>query len=131
MRDGLAAREASIANAITAAAEANAEAKAILAESKERISGAHQEMMHIVREGKVQAEVMIRKAAEESEAVKQQKLAESAREIERQKEEAIKQLRAEVSSLVIMATEKLLDRTMQSVHHKKIFESYINDISKN
>ncbi|NQW30773.1 MAG: F0F1 ATP synthase subunit B [Ignavibacteria bacterium] len=131
LKQGLAAREEVIANAISSAERANTEAKQILAESKEKIAGAQQEMMQIVREGKIQAEAMIRKAAEESESVKQQKLAESAREIERQKEIAIKELRAEVSSLVIMATEKLLDRTMQSDDHKKMVDAYVNEISKN
>lgn len=131
MRSGLEAREQTIANAIANAEKANAEATRILAESKERIAGAQQEMMAIVREGKAQAEAMVRKAADDAEAVKQQKLVESQREIERQKDEAIKQLRAEVATLVVDATEKLLGRNLQGDDHKRIVEGYVNELSKN
>jgi F-type H+-transporting ATPase subunit b len=131
MRQGLEAREQSIADAITNAEKANTEAMTILRESKEKIAGAQQEMMAIVREGKTQAEAMVRKAAEEAEVVKQQKLAESAREIERQKDEAIKALRTEVSTLVVDATEKLLGRNLQGDDHKRIVDGYVNELSKN
>jgi len=131
MRQGLEARENSIAEAISNADKANAEALSILRESKEKIAGAQQEMMAIVREGKVQAEAMVRKAADEAELVKQQKLAESAREIERQKDDAIKALRTEVSTLVVDATEKLLGRNLQGEDHKRIVDGYVNELSKN
>jgi F-type H+-transporting ATPase subunit b len=84
-----------------------------------------------VREGKAQAEAMVRKAGDDAEAVKQQKLVESQREIERQKDEAIKQLRAEVATLVVDATEKLLGRNLQGDDHKRIVEGYVNELSKN
>ncbi len=131
MRTAIASREQSIHDAIASAEMANAEAARILAESKERIAGAQQEMMAIVREGKTQAEAMVRKAGEDAEAVKQQKLVESQREIERQKDEAIKQLRAEVATLVVDATEKLLGRNLQGDDHKRIVEGYVNELSKN
>ncbi len=131
MRNAISSREQSIHDAIAGAEMANAEAARILAESKERIAGAQQEMMAIVREGKTQAEAMVRKAGEDAEAVKQQKLSESQREIERQKDEAIKQLRAEVATLVVDATEKLLGRNLQGDDHKRIVEGYVNELSKN
>lgn len=131
MRNAISSREQSIRDAIAGAEMANAEAARILAESKERIAGAQQEMMAIVREGKAQAEAMVRKAGDDAEAVKQQKLSESQREIERQKDEAIKQLRAEVATLVVDATEKLLGRNLQGDDHKRIVEGYVNELSKN
>jgi len=131
MRDGIAARESAIAEDIRSATQANADASSILRESKEKIAGAQQEMMAIVREGKVQAEAMIVKAADEAEAVKQQKLSEAEREIDRQKDEAIRALRAEVSTLVVDATEKLLGRNLQGEDHKRIVDSYMNELSKN
>ncbi|MCX6140706.1 MAG: F0F1 ATP synthase subunit B [Candidatus Kapabacteria bacterium] len=131
MRDGLEARESAIAESISSADRANAQALSILQESKEKIAGAQQEMMAIVREGKVQAEAMVHKAAAEAEVVKQQKLAESQREIDRQKDEAITALRNEVSSLVVGATEKLLGRNLQGDDQKRIIDGYVNELSKN
>lgn len=131
MKMGLEARENAIADAITNAERANSDALGILRESKEKIAGAQQEMMAIVREGKVQAEAMVRKAADEAETVKQQKISEAQREIERSKDDAIQQLRTEVSTLVVDATEKLLGRTMQGDDHKRMVDTYVNELSKN
>lgn len=131
MKDGLAAREQSINDAISNAEAANAEAKEILADAKARIANSQQEMLQIVRDGKAQADEAIRKATEEADGVKQIKLEEAEREITRQKDEAIKELRSEMATLVITATEKLLGRTMQAEDHKSVVEANINELSKN
>ncbi len=131
MREGLDARENAIAESIVSAERANTQALSILQESKEKIAGAQQEMMAIVREGKVQAEAMMHKATDEAEAMKQQKLSESQREIDRQKDEAIMALRTEVSTLVVGATEKLLGRNLQGEDQKRIIDGYVNELSNN
>ncbi len=131
MMNGLAARETAINDAIKNAEAANVEAQNILRESKEKIAGAQAEMMSIVREGKTQADAMVRKAAEEADAVKHQKIMEASREIERQKDDAIQALRSEMSSLVVEATEKMLGRNLQGDDHKRIAENYVNELSKN
>jgi len=131
MMSGLKAREASIRENLDNADRASAEAIARLNESKAKIASAQAEMMSIVREGKNQADAMLRKAQDEAEHVKQHKIVEALSEIEREKEVAIKALRAEVSSMVIDATEKLLGRTMQGDDQKRLVESYVNDLNKN
>lgn len=131
MMNGMAAREQAIADQIKSAESANSEAQSILREAKERINGAQAEVMNIMREGKSQAETMMRKATEEADAVKHQKLAEAKREIDRQKDDAVATLRAEMSTLIVEATEKLLGRTMQGDDHKRLVDEYMNDLSKN
>ncbi len=131
MMAGLKAREESIRENIENAERVSAEAVARLNESKAKIASAQAEMMTIVREGKNQADAMLRKAQDEAEHVKQHKIVEALSEIEREKDEAIIALRAEVSSMVIDATEKLLGRTMQDEDQKRLVESYVNDLSKN
>ena len=131
MMAGLKAREDAINEAIQNADAANAQAQAILRESKEKIAGAQQEMMTIVREGKEQAEAMIKRASDEAEVVKQQKISEAQRAIEREKDEAIVALRKEVSSLVIDATEKMLGRSLSEADQKKLAEDYVQELSKN
>jgi F-type H+-transporting ATPase subunit b len=125
------AREQTITDNIKGAEAANAEAQQVLKESKDRIAAAQQEMMDIVKEGRVQAETILRRAAEEAEVVKQQKLSEAQREIERQKDDAIAELRAEVTALVIGATEKLIGTKLDGEDHKRIIQSSVNELSKN
>ncbi len=131
MRDGIRAREQAIADSISAAEAANREAQELLRESREKISKAHQDVMDVMREGRVQAENVVRKAAEEAEAIKQQKLAEAQREIERQRDDALLVLRAEVATLVVGATEKLIGKKLDGDDHKRIVESSVADLSKN
>lgn len=131
LREGLQARENSINEAISNAQRANEEAQSLLEESKAKITSAQQEMMAIVKEGKVQAEAQIRRATEEADAVKHQKVAEAQREIERSKDDAIKELRNEVTSLVIDATEKLIGRRLDSEDHKRLIDASVNELSKN
>lgn len=131
MISAIQAREQTITDNIKGAEAANAEAQQLLRESKDRISAAQHEMMDIVKEGRVQAEAIVRRAAEEAEVVKQQKLSEAQREIERQKDDAIAELRAEVTSLVIGATEKLIGTKLDGEDHKRIIQSSVNELSKN
>ena len=131
MRDGLAARENAITDAIKTAESTNAEAQAILQESKDKIANAQAEMMSIVREGKEQAEAMVRKAAEEADVVKKQKVEEASREIDRQRDAAIQQLRTEVSTMVVDATSKMLGRSLKDEDHKRLADEYVNELSKN
>lgn len=131
MMNGLAAREKAIHDAIQGAEDANAHANAILKENKENIAKAQAEMMSIVRDGKTQSEALVRRAAEEASAIKLQKVKEAERDIDRQKEEAIKEIREEVSNMVVTATEKLIGRTLQTEDHKHIVENYVNELSKN
>lgn len=131
MMSALAARTQTIDDALRNAETANAEAKAMLIESKEKIANAQNEMMAIVRDGKVQAEAIVRKAAEEAEVVKKQKVDDATKEIERQRDLALQQLRAEVSTLVVEATSKMLGRSLNDADHKRLADDYVNELSKN
>ncbi|MEY3385732.1 MAG: F0F1-type synthase subunit b [Bacteroidota bacterium] len=131
MRDAITSREESIREAIAGAERANKEAQDLIRENQERLAKAQRETMDIVKEGRVQAENIIRRATEEAEHVKQQKLAEAQREIDRQKDDAIQVLRSEVASLVVGATEKLIGRSLDGEDHKRIVDSYVNELSKN
>ncbi|MBI5324660.1 MAG: F0F1 ATP synthase subunit B [Ignavibacteriae bacterium] len=129
--NGLNARENRIKEAIENADKANEQAQKILKETDEKLSTAQIEMAEIVRKGKVQAEELIKKASDEADKVKKQKVDEAIREIERNKENAIKQLRTEVASLVVAATEKILDETLDKEKHYKMVESYIAKLPNN
>ncbi len=129
--NGLKAREDKITNSIQQAEKANDEAKKLLQASQEKLDSAHKEMIEIVQKGKVQAESIINKATVETDKIKKQKLEEAIREIERSKESALSELRAEVAGLVIQATEKILEEKLDAEKHQKIIESYIEKLPNN
>jgi len=129
--NGLKKREDRINSAIENAEKANTETQRILIESQAKLDNAQKEMMEIVNKGKVQGDELIRKATEEAEKVKVAKIEEAKREIERSKESALKELRNEVASLVVRATEKLLDEKLDQDKHLKLVDSYIDKLPKN
>lgn len=129
--NGLTARENRIQEAIENADKANEQAQKLLKETDDKLSTAQIEMAEIVRKGKAQAEELIKKASDEADIVKKQKVDEAIKEIERNKEIAIKQLRTEVASLVITATEKILDETLDKEKHYKLIESDIEKLPSN
>jgi len=131
MRNGLQAREQAIADSIASAEAANREAKELMMESREKISKVHQDVMDVMREGRAQAETVLRRASEEAEAIKKQKLTEAQREIDRQRDDALQVLRTEVAALVIDATEKLIGKKLDGDDHKKIVEASVSDLSRN
>ncbi|MFN8367716.1 MAG: F0F1 ATP synthase subunit B [Candidatus Kapaibacterium sp.] len=131
MLNALNEREEKIHNSIMAAENANVEAQRILAENKEKLAEAHQQVAVVVKEGRVQAEKIIAKANEEAEYIKKQRLEETAREMNRMKDEAFTQLRSEVATLVMQATEKVLDAKLDDDSHKKLIDTAISQVSKN
>ncbi len=131
LTESLAKREFSITDALEKAQTAKSDAERILKENEAKMAKAQQEMMQLVRDGREQAQAQIQAAAEEAEKVKRSKLDEARREIDREKEAAMKALRTEVSSLVVMATEKILKEKMDTDYQRKVVDSVLQDISRN
>ena len=131
MLKGLSEREDSIKNSIENAEKANSEAQRLLKESTEKLNQAQAEMSEIINKGRAQSEKIIAQAAEEADKIKRDKVEEAKRDIERSKELAIKELRKEVAVLVVQATEKILDETLDKEKHYKLVESYIDKFPTN
>ena len=129
--NGLKAREERIRLEIENAEKNNAQAQKLMKETEDKLYNAQKEMAEIVNKGKLQSEEIIRKATEEADRIKKQKTDDAVREIERSKETAIKELRTEVAGLVIQATEKLLDETLDREKHLKLIETYIQKLPNN
>ena len=124
-------RENSINKAIADAETANREAQKLLNESKEKIENAQQEVALILAKGREQSEAIIRKTTEDAEKVKQAKLEEAIREIERNKEIALTQLRTEVADLVVNATEKIISVKLNKEQDFSLIQNSIDKLPKN
>lgn len=131
MLAALDAREKKISESIQHAEQASIEAQKTLKDSREKIANAQSEVMSMLKEGKIQAEMIVKSAAEEAERVKRVKLEEAIREISREKELALQSLRTEVASLVIQATDKVIGKVVSAELHKGLVESAISELSNN
>lgn len=131
LKNGMASREKAIQENIDKAAKANADALIILAESQQKLDSAHQEMNEIVAKGKIQADEFLKRAAEEAESIKRSKVEDALHEIEHSKTAALIELRKEVATLVVTATEKILDTELDKDKQYQLVEKYIDKMPNN
>ncbi|MFN3306955.1 MAG: F0F1 ATP synthase subunit B [Candidatus Kapaibacteriota bacterium] len=129
--NSLKSREEYIKQNIEDAERINQEAQKLLLETQNKMKSAQEEMLDIIQKGKQQADEIIRKASEEAEKIRKEKLDQATKEINRNKEAALFELRKEIATLVIQATEKLLKEKLDEQKHIQIINSYIDKIPKN
>jgi F-type H+-transporting ATPase subunit b len=124
-------REQNIRTSLEKAEKAREDAERILRENKRNLDAAEEQVQRVLKEGRDLAEKMrqemIGKANDES-----RRMIEHAKEqIEREKQEALKVLRAEVAHLAIQAAGKILDEQLDAKKHKKIVDKFIDDLPNN
>jgi F-type H+-transporting ATPase subunit b len=122
-------RENAIADSLSRAEQARADAERLIAENKQERVKAEEEVQKALREGRMYAEQMRRDLVEKAKEEAQRMLAQARAEIERDTQRALRQLRTEVSDLAIMATSKLLDENMNEERHRRVVDKMIADLS--
>jgi F-type H+-transporting ATPase subunit b len=122
-------REQAIADSLSRAEEARADAERLIAENKQERVKAEEEIQKSLHEGRAYAEQMRRDLVEKAKGEADRMLAHARAEIERDTQHALVKLRAEVSDLAIMATSKLLDENMNEERHRNVINKMISDLS--
>ena len=122
-------REQNIQTAIDSAKEAERASRELLAQNQSQFDNAQQQINEMLSKGREQAEIQLRRATEEAENVKKEKVQDAVREIERSKQQALIQLRTEVADLVVNATEKLLSEKLDKEKDFKLVENYIQQLN--
>lgn len=123
-------RENNIKENLDSAAKTNAEAQKILDESREKIKQTQAEVSEIVSAGRKQVETMIAKGKEEAEIEKAKRIKDSEKEIAAFKEKAISEIKSEVSGLVVLAAEKVIDEKMDSAKDMQIIADAVSNLDK-
>ncbi|MCE5305807.1 MAG: F0F1 ATP synthase subunit B [Chloroherpetonaceae bacterium] len=124
-------REESINNAIKGADDANQRANELVAATEQKLADATKEMNLLIAKGRESANEIIQKARDEAEKIRQEKIEQSVREITLAQEKAFKELKKEIGSIVVQATEKILEEKLNPDTDYKLIESYIQKLSKN
>ncbi len=128
---GLKLREENIASEISSAKLSREEADRTLADVQAKLANAHNEMMNLLKDGRTRAEQMTREATDAAEIIKKAKIEEATREINRQKEITFRDLRSEIATLVVSATEKILEQTIDADQHTKFINKFVDQVSQN
>jgi F-type H+-transporting ATPase subunit b len=122
-------REQAIADSLSRAEQARADAERMIAENKLERQRAEEEVQKALREGRLYAEQMRRDLVEKAKGEAERMLAQARAEIQRDTQHALTQLRSEVADLAVMATGKLLDENMNEERHRKVVNKMIEDFS--
>ena len=124
-------REQRIDESIKRADRALEEAKQIQADNMKARREADQQAQTILREAREASDRIRSEEVDKTRAAVQQ-MQESARaEIEREKQGALNELRAEVADLAILAAGKILNENMDGDRQRKLVDSFIRDRGQN
>ena len=125
-----AAREDRIQSALDDAAKRNAEALALLEQHRAQLADGRRQAQEIVNEGKTAGE-RVRKEIEEKARTEGQALIERAkREIEREKDAALGEIRKESVDLALAVAAKLMHEKLDPEKDKKLVVGYLDELAK-
>ena len=121
-------RENRIQSALDESAEAQKEARRLLEEHKAQLADARRQAGEIVAEGKAAGD-RVRKDIEEKAREEAQQILESARrEIARERDEAIAELRKESVDLALAAASKLMQERMDTSKDRELVVDYLSEL---
>jgi len=121
-------REQRIQTALDESAAAQQEARKLLEEHKAQLADARRQAGEIVAEGKAAGD-RVRKDIEEKARDEAQQMVESARrEIARERDEAIAELRKESVDLALAAASKLMKERMDEGKDRELVVEYLSDL---
>lgn len=131
MLQALHEREERIRSALEQAEKARAEAAELLKQNERNMARAEEEYQKAIREGKALAEKLKEEIVSKAKQQARRELQLAKEEIQRDIDAAKQHLRSEVADLAIKAAEKILDETLDQQKHKKLVDSFLNQLPKN
>lgn len=128
--DHAAEREQRIQAALDEAARLQAEAVALLEQHRAQLGDARRQAQEIVNEGKIAGE-RVRKEIEEKARTEGQGLIERAkREIEREKDAALDEIRKESVDLALAAAARLIHEKLDPEKDRRLVVGYLDELAK-
>lgn len=123
------AREKRIQDALDQSAASRDEAARLLDEHKAQLADARRQASEIIAEGKAAGE-KVRKEVEEKARAEAQSIVEGARrEIQRERDQAIAELRRESVDLALAAASKLMQERLDDERDREMVLGYLRDLS--
>lgn len=128
--DALQTREDTIEESINRAEKALAEAKQISEDNEKARREAELEAQRVMREAREAADALRNEEINRTRDQIRQMQESAQSEIEREKEAALNELRAEVANLAIDAAEKLLEENLDAEKNRRLVEEFLHDLSE-
>jgi F-type H+-transporting ATPase subunit b len=128
IRQALDDRRQVITDSIDAAARTREEAEKILVEYRERLTEARQQAEEIVQRARQQSEAHAREAHVEAESRREHLLEQTKRDVEAETRRSIDQIRREVADLTVMATEKVTRRVLTEEDQQRLVADALSEL---
>jgi F-type H+-transporting ATPase subunit b len=124
-------RELNIKNSLEAAEKALSQAKDVAEQNSKALREAEAEAQRIRRDALDQAETLRADRVEKAKAEAEKLIEEARKAIDAEKKVALQQLRKEVATLAVMATEKILRAEIDAERNKKIVDEFVGNLNRN
>ena len=119
-------RSNSIQDAFDSAEAVNRRADEKMQNYTKRIANVDAEGREIIRDAKIKADAQAREIIEDANKQATEILNKAERNIEREKQKAMEEMRKEVAALAMMAAERIVEREIQNVGQDEIVDEVIN-----
>jgi len=118
-------REDTIRNSLEEAQRARREAEQILAENQRILAEATRESVRIIEQGRVEAERLRTSITEQTQIEARRLIDDARREITRERQLAIQELKATAADLALAAAGRLLSTTVTDAEHRRLVAEFI------
>jgi F-type H+-transporting ATPase subunit b len=121
-------RQRIIEESLDTAAKTHAEAETLLEEYRERLAAARQQAEAILARARKAAETTEQETLADAKRRREELMAQTKRDIETETHRAIQEIRNEVADLTILATEKIIRKTLSEDDQRKLVEETLADL---
>ena len=128
LRDQINKRQREIEGSIDEAQKTRAEAQELLAEYRRQINEARGEARQILDESRKQGEAQRERAKKEAREEADRIIERARNEIDRERENAIRGVRQEVADMVVVASERVLRRSIQRDDHDRLISDALDSL---
>ncbi|MCT4592771.1 MAG: F0F1 ATP synthase subunit B [Anaeromicrobium sp.] len=117
-----------IESSIKKAEDKNRQAEELLSDYKNKLSNVQEEGRQIIREKTKVAQVKYDEIVKEAQVEARRRMDKAEVEIEREKQKATAEIKDSISSLVVAATSKVLNKELNENTHKELIENFIDEV---
>ncbi|WP_129599344.1 F0F1 ATP synthase subunit B [Anaerophilus nitritogenes] len=121
-------RQNNITQSIEEAQRKNKQADAIKLEYEQRLLALEQEGREIIKDASKKAEDRANHIVDEAKEEAQRMIKRAQEEIKKENEKATHTLKDEMTSLIMMAASKIIDKELKEEDHQKLIQEFIHEV---
>jgi F-type H+-transporting ATPase subunit b len=123
------ARQRAVAEQLKEAEEARAAAEERLKEAEAKLNDARKTAQAVLDAAKKSGEQLRLELRQKAEEESKRTIEAARKEIEAERDQAVRAVRSEVASLVVAATEKVIGETLDDAKHRQLIDKAISEVA--